>query len=364
MLPEHGKQKVTDACQSCHRDPHGPPVMSAIPYLNRLFKNVDGGRHPGVAWGDLDNDGKVDLFIANRLNGIEPKEADAADRNTAVLRLDVEQAGAVVRAAEAEVAQVRQVTNPDSPVGHDLLNRARAKLAAAQAALHAAQQRLKEAEAAADRRRVERHATEPKAVAEDLSRSLDAMVRDRFLDVTAAVPSDAEFLRRVLLDLTGTPPTTVEEKYFAADTDPKKREKLLGILLGKSDRATGRDKLLNELLADPEVQKRWAELQQQRIYAEHLKAAREAWASKKSADRLDRLLTDLLERKESDEQVLHALCLATMARYPTETERKLILEAIKAQKDRAAAWQGVLRALAATEEAKAYAAELGRRGVK
>ena len=45
-----------------------------------------------------------------------------------------------------------------------------------------------------------------------------------------------------MLDLTGSPPTTVEEKYFAADTDPKKREKLLGILLGKSDKPTGRDK--------------------------------------------------------------------------------------------------------------------------
>ena len=122
--------------------------------------------------------------------------------------------------------------------------------------------------------------------------------------------------------------------------------------------------MIDELLADPEVQKRWAELQQQRLYAEQLKAAREAWVQKKPADRLDRLLADLFEKKKSDEQMLNALCLATLARYPTETEQKLILDAVKAQPDRAAAWQGVLKALAATEEAKAHAAELGKRSGK
>jgi hypothetical protein len=338
-------------------------VLSQIPYLNRLFGNVDGGHHPGVAVGDFDNDGKPDLFVTNQPKTSDPKKSDPEALNAEVYRIDVAQARANLRLAQAEVDNIRRLNDPAAKAGNVLLDRALAKLAEAQASLHAAERHLKVAEAADARRRVERHATDPKAVAEDISRQLDALT-GRFLDVTAAVPSDAEFLRRVMLDLTGTPPTTVEQNYFAADTDPKKREKLLGILLGKSDKATGRDKLVNELLADPEVQKRWAELQQQRIYAEHLKSAREAWVKKKSADRLDRLLADLLERKKSDEQVLNALCLATMARYPTETEQRLILEAVKAQKDRATAWQGVLRALAAAEEAKAYAAELGQRGGK
>jgi hypothetical protein len=40
----------------------------------------------------------------------------------------------------------------------------------------------------------------------------------------------------------------------------------------------------------------------------------------------------------------------------------LILEGVKAQPDRRAAWTGVLKALAGTDEAKAHAAELGKRG--
>ena len=167
-----------------------------------------------------------------------------------------------------------------------------------------------------------------------------------------------------MLDLTGSPPTTVEEKYFVADTDPKKREKLLGILLGKSDKPTGREQVDRRVARRPRGTERWAELQQQRLYAEQMKAAREAWVQKKPADRLDRLLTDLFEKNKSDEQMLNALCLATLARYPTETEQKLILDAVKAQPDRPAAWQGVLKALAATEEAKAHATELGKRNGK
>jgi len=337
--------------------------MSQIPYLNRLFRNVDGGRSPGVVWGDLDDDGKVDTFVTKQHKAPEPTKADPADLNVDLYRIDTEKARAAVRAAEAEDANLRQVTKPDSPTGRDLLNRSRLKLAEAQATFQAAEKQLKEAEAAvAQRRLTQRLATDPKALGDDVNRQLDLTIRS-FVSEIRAAPSDAEFLRRVVLDLTGSPPTTVEAKYFAADPDPKKREKLLGILLGKSDKPTGRDKLIDELLADPEVQKRWAELQQQRLYAEHRKAAREAWM-KKPADRLDRLLADLLERKKSDEQMLNALCLATVARYPTETEQRLILDAVKAQRDRAAAWQGVLKALAATDEARAHAAELGQRSGK
>src|SRR5207247_1645348 len=43
--------------------------------------------------------------------------------------------------------------------------------------------------------------------------------------------SDAEFLRRVYLDLAGTIPTADEARAFLADTDPSKREKLIDRLL-------------------------------------------------------------------------------------------------------------------------------------
>jgi hypothetical protein len=43
--------------------------------------------------------------------------------------------------------------------------------------------------------------------------------------------SDVEFLKKVLHDVRGTPPTMLEEKYFSEDKEPKKREKLLDTLL-------------------------------------------------------------------------------------------------------------------------------------
>lgn len=47
----------------------------------------------------------------------------------------------------------------------------------------------------------------------------------------APLADDAEFLRRVTLDLAGTIPTAAEATAFFADTDPKKREKLIDKLL-------------------------------------------------------------------------------------------------------------------------------------
>jgi hypothetical protein len=51
------------------------------------------------------------------------------------------------------------------------------------------------------------------------------------LETPAAANSDAAFLKRVVLDVRGTAPTALEEKYFTEDKDPKKREKLLDTLL-------------------------------------------------------------------------------------------------------------------------------------
>jgi RNA polymerase sigma factor (sigma-70 family) len=45
--------------------------------------------------------------------------------------------------------------------------------------------------------------------------------------LTAATPSDAEYIRRLSLDLRGTLPSLVEVRYFVRDKDPDKRKKLL-----------------------------------------------------------------------------------------------------------------------------------------
>lgn len=49
------------------------------------------------------------------------------------------------------------------------------------------------------------------------------------------VSSDAEFLRRVSLDVLGSLPTTDEARRFLADTDPQKRSKLIDELLNRSE---------------------------------------------------------------------------------------------------------------------------------
>lgn len=66
--------------------------------------------------------------------------------------------------------------------------------------------------------------------------------------------SDEEFLRRVSLDITGTMPTMSEYDSFVADTDPKKRDKLVDSLLQRKE------------FVDMWVMK-WAELLQVRTIA-------------------------------------------------------------------------------------------------
>jgi len=64
--------------------------------------------------------------------------------------------------------------------------------------------------------------------------------------------SDAEFLKRVVREARGGEPTALEQKYFAEDKDPKKREKLLDALL--KDPAVARklgDDWKNKMLAAP-----------------------------------------------------------------------------------------------------------------
>jgi hypothetical protein len=80
--------------------------------------------------------------------------------------------------------------------------------------------------------------------AEPLHRRMDALVLGKEKGKPAsAVADDAEFLRRVYLDLAGQIPSVAEARAFLADQSPDKRVKLI-----------------DRLLAGPEYPRRMAEL--------------------------------------------------------------------------------------------------------
>ncbi len=74
------------------------------------------------------------------------------------------------------------------------------------------------------------HAEEPLHVRID---TLIAAGSTDYARQAAPLASDAEFLRRVYLDLNGTIPTTAEARSFLADADPGKRQKLIDALLAR-----------------------------------------------------------------------------------------------------------------------------------
>ena len=146
----------------------------------------------------------------------------------------------------------------------------------------------------------------------------------------AAEQEDADYLRRLMLDLIGTPPTNMELQYFIADTDAKKREKIID-WLAKTDGFTRR-------------------------VTERLKVS-----SAGGPDRFGQLLDQLLKQKKTDGQILEALMLATLARFPTESEQAFIVAHVSKLPDRRAAWESVVFTLLKSTEANEHIEELNRR---
>lgn len=64
-----------------------------------------------------------------------------------------------------------------------------------------------------------------------LAKRIDAVLHSQPVPLEADVQGDAEFLRRVTLDLTGTIPTSTEARAFLGDPTPHKRELLVDRLL-------------------------------------------------------------------------------------------------------------------------------------
>ncbi|HEY1187670.1 MAG TPA: sigma-70 family RNA polymerase sigma factor [Gemmata sp.] len=190
--------------------------------------------------------------------------------------------------------------------------------------------------------------------------------------VTYAVDSDAEFLKRVLTDVRGSGPTTLELKYFTDDKDPKKREKLLDALLkepgvqkklgdewkkkmlafGAAQGTAqlnflylldGKDKRLLNLKAQPGAKPVVVPLPP--APPKPPVPPKPPTAPAPQSDKLEKLVGELLAAKKSDEALLEAVTLATLSRLPTDAEKALTLAAVGSASDRKAAWVAVARAL-------------------
>jgi hypothetical protein len=196
--------------------------------------------------------------------------------------------------------------------------------------------------------------------------------------LNSTAETDAEFLRKVIQSARGSAPSAVEERYFAEDKDPKKREKLLDLFL--KDPAVARklgDDWKKKMLGsqdrtvdgDGHV---WGHLPQRNgmiiidasssIVTGRDTTVRlwDARTGKAQPSRLERLVGELVSAKQADEQVLDGVSLVVLGRLPTESERRLTLAAVGKAADRRAAWVEVAKALSATEEARTHAAELNK----
>jgi RNA polymerase sigma factor (sigma-70 family) len=201
--------------------------------------------------------------------------------------------------------------------------------------------------------------------------------------------SDLDFLKRVTTAARGTPPTALEEKYFAEDKDPKKREKLVDLLLKEPAVAKklGDDFKKRVLAApgafdyegalqyfylpkaaddyrravplDPKVVDRYFKVElvpgakpvpptpakQPDVLLPKV-VPNPPGPPQPAADPFAKLIDELLAARKSDAEVLEALTLVTAGRLPTDAEKRLALGLVAKANDRKAAWAEVAKAMA------------------
>ncbi len=153
-----------------------------------------------------------------------------------------------------------------------------------------------------------------------------------------ATDTDADFLNKATTESRGSAPTRLEREYFLADKTPKKREKLLDLLL--SDPAIAQK-------VGPEWKKTMLNPTATWVYL--LSDGGHDWS---------KLIGELIAAKKTDDQMLEALALAITGRLATDGEKKLAGAMVAKQKDKPTAWAEVATALAGTDEAKKHAQKL------
>jgi len=294
---------------------------------------------------------------------IDEKKADAAKAQAELDKARVELADQRLKLKDAEAARKRaegSVNKLDVDLAQIDLEVARARVAQFQGQLD----RLMKVQAKpADPKE------KPKQKAEAVERAVDRLLLDQAHRLeayeneyraklhNAAHPDDAAFLYRVLVEALNMPPTALEYRYFSEDKDPKKREKLIDLLLKdpKVAKTVGPD-WKNKRLGLP------APLHVEVVLDDVGLMLSEANKVKvRTADPFAKLLDQVLDGKRSDEQVADAICLATVGRFPTESEQKMALAAVASAKDKRAAWSQVVHVLAGTKEAQAHAEALKKK---
>lgn len=85
---------------------------------------------------------------------------------------------------------------------------------------------------------------------EPLHVRIDALITARFDGPASARSTDAEFLRRVYLDLAGRIPSSAETREFLADADPQKRAKCIDRILASPDHPRRMTDFLNVMLME------------------------------------------------------------------------------------------------------------------
>ena len=95
-------------------------------------------------------------------------------------------------------------------------------------------------------------AEEPLLLHAQIDQLIDQRLRE--LNITPAGPgSDAEFVRRVYLDLNGVIPTAEEARTFIEDNSPDKRQRLIADLLARPDYALHMARTFDVILAERRV---------------------------------------------------------------------------------------------------------------
>jgi hypothetical protein len=74
--------------------------------------------------------------------------------------------------------------------------------------------------------------------------------RPDFAKTAAPVADDAEFLRRITLDLTGTIPTAAQARAFLGDRSPARRQQLIDRLLASPEYARHMQDVFDTLLME------------------------------------------------------------------------------------------------------------------